>query len=52
MNNILSYCGLVDARISASEKDLPVLMLEKIEVLINQLFHHQFPPFSLLNNIR
>ena len=24
MNNILSYCGLVDARISASEKDLPV----------------------------
>ena len=24
MNNILSYFGLVDARISASEKDLPV----------------------------
>ena len=24
MNNCLSYCGLVDARISASEKDLPV----------------------------
>ena len=24
MNNVLSYCGLVDARISASEKDLPV----------------------------
>jgi hypothetical protein len=24
MNNSLSYCGLVDARISASEKDLPV----------------------------
>ena len=23
-NNLLSYCGLVDARISASEKDLPV----------------------------
>ena len=22
--NLLSYCGLVDARISASEKDLPV----------------------------
>jgi hypothetical protein len=22
--NSLSYCGLVDARISASEKDLPV----------------------------
>ena len=23
-NNLFSYCGLVDARISASEKDLPV----------------------------
>ena len=26
MNNILSYCGLVDPRISASDKDLPVIM--------------------------
>jgi hypothetical protein len=24
MNNLLSYFGLVDAKISASEKDLPV----------------------------
>ena len=24
MNNLLSYCGLVNARINASEKDLPV----------------------------
>ena len=24
MNNLLSYCELVDAKISASEKDLPV----------------------------
>ena len=24
MNNLLSYCGLVDATISAFEKDLPV----------------------------
>ena len=24
MNSLLSYCGLVDVRISASEKDLPV----------------------------
>jgi hypothetical protein len=23
MNNLLSYCGLVEVRISASEKDLP-----------------------------
>ena len=27
MNNMSSYCGLVDARISASDKDLPVLIL-------------------------
>ena len=24
MNNLLSYCGLVDTRIRASNKDLPV----------------------------
>ena len=24
MKNLLSYCGLVDPRISASDKDLPV----------------------------
>ena len=33
MNNLLSYCGLVDARISASEKDLPVLDVEFIDFL-------------------
>ena len=27
MNNLLSYCGLVDARISASEKDLPLIWI-------------------------
>ena len=27
MNNLLSYCGLVDARIRASDKDLPVASL-------------------------
>ena len=26
MNNLLSYCGLVDAKISASEKDLLVFL--------------------------
>ena len=30
MNNLLSYCGLVDTRISASEKDLPVSSSLKI----------------------
>ena len=27
MNNLSSYCGLFDARISASDKDLPVQMI-------------------------
>ena len=26
MNNLSSYCGLVDVKIRASDKDLPVLM--------------------------
>ena len=33
VNNILSYCGLVDATISASEKDLPVMVLNLAPVL-------------------
>jgi hypothetical protein len=34
MNNLLSYCGLFDATISASEKDIPVralILLKKFE---------------------
>ena len=27
MNNLLSYCGLIDAKIRASDKDLPVHMM-------------------------
>ena len=34
MNNLLSYCGLVNARISASEKYLPVSVFD----LINKLY--------------
>ena len=33
MNNLLSYCGLVDARISASDNDLPVLYLQNIIIV-------------------
>jgi hypothetical protein len=33
MNNILSYCGLVDARISAPERDLPVPSLKAHDVI-------------------
>ena len=31
MNNLLSYCGLTDARIRASEKDLPVQLWQKLK---------------------
>ena len=29
MNNLLSYCGLIDAKIRASDKDLPVNFIIK-----------------------
>ena len=31
INNLLSYCGLVDENVSASEKDLPVLMRHPVD---------------------
>ena len=34
MNNLLSYCGLVDAKIRASDKDLPVPELIDLDVEI------------------
>ena len=43
MNNLSSYCGLVDARISASEKYLPVL--DAIESL--NIYFDKFPDFIL-----
>ena len=36
MNNLLSYCGLVDARISASEKDLLVPRKKMMQTLTDQ----------------
>ena len=30
MNNLSSYCGLVDAKIRASDKDLPVLLTTEV----------------------
>ena len=30
MNNLLSYCGLVDAKIRASDKDLPVPKFSRV----------------------
>ena len=38
MNNLLSYCGLVDAKIGASEKNLPVPILVKgVSKVINRV---------------
>ena len=37
MNNLTSYCGLVDARIRAYDKDLPV-HFDKIFMLDLELF--------------
>ena len=36
MNNLLSYCGLVDVRISASEKDLLVPRKKMMQTLTDQ----------------
>ena len=36
MNNLLSYCGLVDARIGASDKYLPVICEGSLSKLINE----------------
>ena len=36
-HNLLSYCGLVDAGISASEKDLPVNLLIFVPTFLFQL---------------
>ena len=35
MNNLLSYCGLIDAKISASAKDLPVPKMNRAKVLLS-----------------
>jgi hypothetical protein len=31
MNNLSSYCGLIDLRMSASEKDLPVIISKALK---------------------
>ena len=35
MNNLLSYCGLVDAKIRASDIDLP------LQNIVIKVFHHK-----------
>ena len=44
MDNLLPYCGLIDARISTSEKDLPVRNQRQIKTKISVPYvsHPQF----------
>ena len=41
MNNLLSYCGLVNAKIRASDKDLPVQgkEMQKFSFQMQMIFH-------------
>ena len=50
MDNLLSYCGLVDARISNYEKDLPVRGPGSISIK-NSPFKPQFSSKEILHNI-
>ena len=43
MNNLLSNCGLVDARISASEKDLPLIIPVKMTNMFRVLLEFRRP---------
>ena len=46
MNNLLSYCGLVDARISASEKDLPVCSQKKVRAVRLHYIYTSSPRYT------
>jgi hypothetical protein len=49
MNNLLSYCGLVAAKIRASEKYLPVLksfILQAARALARKIVHYALMPFD------
>ena len=36
MNNLLSYCGLIDAKIGASDKDLPINGVENSNLFLTK----------------
>ena len=38
MNNLLSYCGLIDAKIRSSDKDLPVQVYNGVFMILFFLF--------------
>ena len=51
MNNLLSYCGLVEVRISASEKDLPVMKTNTGEFVVFRTKHKLKCQFSGITEI-
>ena len=51
MNNLLSYCGLTEARMRASEKDLPVLELKARSEIRADMDNRNVNKFGLKMNI-
>ena len=54
MNNFMSYCGLTDARMRVSEKDLPVNITLKIFAVcvLNNIKNIQIHMGSYINDVR
>ena len=47
VNNLSSYCGLVDAKIRASDKDLPVIIiLTKMKSLVKMYRNKNLPAYK------
>ena len=42
MNNLSSYCGLVDAKIRAPDKDLPVYFQDRCQICIKVQYENDF----------
>jgi hypothetical protein len=55
MNNLLSYCGLIDSKIRASDKDLPVNVktmrtVAQMFVAFSEKLNFDKKKYSLLTN--
>ena len=47
MNNLSSYCGLVDAKITASDKNLPVRSLKNLDPDMNEVIFSSMHVYSV-----
>ena len=50
MNNILSYCGLVDVRINVSDKDLPVQSSAQEEAILKTVLDEMAQFYDVVND--